>query len=206
MSEKIYLTPWQKVVRGVDGNTVEPLRSTDVAQFYWCSEINVSEISEAYFDGKHANTFMENVGPALLKGKTCLECQGPIHVFSRQDAINSVGRSRRRCRTCANRIAEYSQAEFRERRQKEDQRIRELKFMPYSEYLKTPEWQQTRQSALRRARFMCQTCSAGGTLHVHHRTYARRGTEYSSDVIVLCADCHETFHERRQLAEGGRAA
>jgi hypothetical protein len=41
-------------------------------------------------------------------------------------------------------------------------------------------------------------------LNVHHRDYSRRGEERAADVIVLCHTCHETFHDRRDLAAGQR--
>lgn len=73
--------------------------------------------------------------------------------------------------------------------------IARLRTMPYAEYLKTDHWQNMRRKMLKRAGFSCQLCNASGvSLHVHHRTYERRGQEAYSDLIVLCADCHETFH------------
>jgi len=73
-------------------------------------------------------------------------------------------------------------------------RIAELRSMPYSEYLRTPEWTETRKAALRRAGYACQVCSAKLDLNVHHRTYERRGNEAAADLIVLCRQCHATFH------------
>lgn len=74
-----------------------------------------------------------------------------------------------------------------------------LVFMPYKEYLRTDHWQGVRRAALERADHKCQTCSASKNLHVHHRTYDRRGYEEPGDVTVLCADCHKTFHQHRRL-------
>jgi hypothetical protein len=79
-------------------------------------------------------------------------------------------------------------------------RLETLNRMPYDEYLQTPEWKDVRRFALHRAGNRCQNCNARGRLHVHHRTYERRGHEDLSDVIVLCADCHRAFHENRRLA------
>ncbi len=69
-----------------------------------------------------------------------------------------------------------------------------LRSMPYRDYLQTPEWAERRRGALRRADHACQTCGAGGRLHVHHRTYERRGEEPPDDLIVLCEDCHLAVH------------
>jgi hypothetical protein len=77
--------------------------------------------------------------------------------------------------------------------------------MAYPDYLQTADWKIRREGALKRARFSCQVCSGKGELHVHHRTYLRRGNEAESDLIVLCASCHKLFHENGTLAQGGRA-
>jgi hypothetical protein len=68
--------------------------------------------------------------------------------------------------------------------------------MPYSRYLNTPHWRDFSAQAKRDARGRCRLCNADGELHVHHRTYERRGFENKDDVIVLCADCHGKFHDK----------
>jgi 5-methylcytosine-specific restriction endonuclease McrA len=85
-----------------------------------------------------------------------------------------------------------------------DQPPRPAPDMSYREYLQTDHWRETRQRALKRAGFSCQVCSAKGELHVHHRTYVRRGHELDSDLIVLCAGCHEIFHANGKLAGSRR--
>jgi 5-methylcytosine-specific restriction endonuclease McrA len=77
--------------------------------------------------------------------------------------------------------------------------------MSYQDYLQTADWKIRREGALKKARFSCQVCSGKGDLHVHHRTYLRRGNEVEGDLIVLCASCHKLFHDNGKLAEGGRA-
>jgi 5-methylcytosine-specific restriction endonuclease McrA len=84
-----------------------------------------------------------------------------------------------------------------------NEELRRLRSMPYAEYLKTEHWQEVRKAAIKRAKFRCQTCNANKPLQVHHRTYERRGQEYSTDVIALCADCHKTFHENGKIAQRG---
>jgi hypothetical protein len=72
-----------------------------------------------------------------------------------------------------------------------------LQTMSYAEYLRTPEWDEKRRAAYRKADYRCQLCDASGTeLHAHHRSYARRAREREEgDLIVLCANCHKRVHE-----------
>lgn len=72
--------------------------------------------------------------------------------------------------------------------------------MDYSLYLRTDHWQAVRKAAHERAGGRCQVCNSDAALHVHHRTYQRRGRELPEDVIVLCANCHKLFHDNRRLA------
>jgi len=80
------------------------------------------------------------------------------------------------------------------------ERLLELRAMPYEEYLQTPHWKHRREDRLRAAGHKCQLCNRGsGTLNVHHRTYERLGEELDGDLIVLCRTCHSTFHEHHRL-------
>lgn len=77
--------------------------------------------------------------------------------------------------------------------------LHELKTMPYVDYLRSDHWKRTRKDALERVNYRCQLCNKEGSLHVHHRTYERRGEERPEDLTVLCADCHKMFHDNRRL-------
>lgn len=79
-------------------------------------------------------------------------------------------------------------------------RRRILRAMPYAEYLQTDHWKIVRADALVRAGERCQLCNSKTKLNVHHRTYTNRGNEQPGDLIVLCNDCHTTFHENGRLA------
>ena len=79
-------------------------------------------------------------------------------------------------------------------------RLEELQTMPYRLYLRTPEWRETRLAALIRAGHACHlNRSHTERLEVHHNTYERRGRERPQDLVVLCRECHELFHERLNL-------
>lgn len=79
--------------------------------------------------------------------------------------------------------------------------IKDLRTMPYPDYLKTQHWQSQRQIALQRAMRRCQVCNSTRQLEVHHRTYERKGCELPEDTTVLCKSCHSLFHEHRQLSK-----
>lgn len=82
-----------------------------------------------------------------------------------------------------------------------DERLAQLRSMPYSDYLKSPEWLRRRQVALKVMDYRCQLCNSAESLQVHHRDYSRLGCERMTDLIILCTECHTLFHERRQLVK-----
>ncbi len=78
---------------------------------------------------------------------------------------------------------------------------KELRALPYGEYLQTPHWKRKREDKLRAVGRRCQVCNHGpDTLEVHHRTYERLGQELDEDLTVLCRACHGTFHDHRGLS------
>lgn len=70
------------------------------------------------------------------------------------------------------------------------------KNLNYEEYSKTEHWQHMREIAREHYGDCCCLCGSTVSLDVHHRTYDRRGRERLSDVILLCRDCHATYHKR----------
>jgi 5-methylcytosine-specific restriction endonuclease McrA len=61
----------------------------------------------------------------------------------------------------------------------------------YRDYLRSPEWKQTRAAALRQAHGVCERCVLPRYgLQVHHVSYDRLGHEEDEDLAVLCPDCH----------------
>lgn len=73
--------------------------------------------------------------------------------------------------------------------------------MSYSDFLSTPYWDGIRNYKLKRAKYCCQLCGNKGILNVHHKTYKNHGKEHlksvaDKDLIVLCKDCHEKFHDK----------
>jgi len=64
----------------------------------------------------------------------------------------------------------------------------------YLAYLKSPEWRQIRNAALKRAHFCCEICGSKRQLQVHHLNYEHLGHEWDSDLQVCCVGCHERAH------------
>lgn len=74
--------------------------------------------------------------------------------------------------------------------------------MNYREYLQSEHWQWVREWAKKRALYRCQLCNVSGdevVLDVHHRSYKRLWHEHPMDLIVLCRDCHDLFHQNTKV-------
>jgi hypothetical protein len=75
--------------------------------------------------------------------------------------------------------------------------------LTYQEYLASPAWKEKAEAEKERAGQRCQVCNMPRSktiLDTHHRTYERLGHEEPGDLIVLCRDCHQLFHENGRLA------
>jgi len=68
--------------------------------------------------------------------------------------------------------------------------------MDYQEYLKSEGWKAKRNMILNMWGNRCALCNEGGELHLHHRTYERKGNEDPYDLIPLCKTHHKMFHEQ----------
>ena len=79
------------------------------------------------------------------------------------------------------------------------QRLIELKRMPYADYLQTPEWTAKRELVLDRDSHCCHVCSSRESLNVHHLTYDRRGNEDLDDLVALCKTCHSCYHQSSMI-------
>lgn len=76
-----------------------------------------------------------------------------------------------------------------------------VRLLNYSDFLQTPYWKIVSKYKKSQNDFKCQLCNSGGTLNVHHKTYARHGYEHLTDVIkndliCLCENCHKKFHDK----------
>lgn len=88
-------------------------------------------------------------------------------------------------------------------------KMKELGFARYADYLKSQHWKELK------ARFwssklifkvngkaVCSCCRTKElNLQLHHRTYARLGREYLTDLTLLCDECHHLTHQFNKLEE-----
>lgn len=160
--------------------------------FYWTTNIKKSTIEILLRAPKGAHESFVDRMYRVYQVK-CKGCSEPILINSRTEYLSRY--SRDQCAKC--RDAQYKASSERLRIEYSDRSdaIQKLKTMPYKEYLQTPHWQALRLSMLKRAAYKCSLCGESKPLHVHHNTYVRRGEEKLSDLIVLCHECHESFHE-----------
>lgn len=64
----------------------------------------------------------------------------------------------------------------------------------YQEYLRSQQWATLRRLVLERAGGKCEGC--GRTAHnIHHMSYDHIYEEFLFELIALCRDCHERWHE-----------
>lgn len=74
-----------------------------------------------------------------------------------------------------------------------------IKYMNYSDFLLTPYWEIIAWETKRLSEFKCSLCnSKEKKLITHHKNYEHHGEEieyYKSDLICLCNDCHNKFHD-----------
>jgi len=186
---------------------------------YWhTNEIYPKEISQRILNTSVANMrdkFVKNGLPCAFK---CCKCDQPIEAEHRQQlsfhrrlahvhgftTMESKFEQSVMCLECAD---DYIKTTLLTKAREnydidspDKESTEQLKRMPYSKYLKSEHWQERRLRHLRSAGFRCQLCNDKDTsLHVHHRTYARKGCERYSDLIVLCEECHRLFHDRQNL-------
>ena len=174
---------------------------------YWLSpEINANELSQAILGCKNIHRFLRSISSATTN-IGCDRCGVSIEVTSRAQLSEQIKRAKGNhiywpegykaiCKTCEDEIMSVRREQWQEYERIRNARFLELKKMKYQDYLQTPEWKERRQKHLKSAGFRCQICnSSEQPLDVHHRTYERRGNEYYKDLIVLCRNCHSTFHE-----------
>ena len=78
-----------------------------------------------------------------------------------------------------------------------DEIANHIKSLDYYDFLETPYWKAIAEYTKLKASFRCKICNCNHSLATHHRTYENHGYELQKmdDLVVLCKDCHEKFHD-----------
>lgn len=192
-------------------DSIKSMQPPDVADIYWALTysgiLSAKSIREA--SPLDHNQFNESIANVKFYIR-CWQCKtehgfGFRSITSLKEYKAGSNSDRFLCQQCADlrkRTDVASRANYKQQVEARDAEIQRLKAMPYPEYLQTEHWKEFARLARRKARFHCQLCNSDKQpLHVHHRTYQRRGCEELGDVIVLCEVCHDTFHDRRSLSK-----
>lgn len=65
----------------------------------------------------------------------------------------------------------------------------------YATYIKSRAWRLKRLEVLRRCNGVCEKCGLWPATNVHHKSYEHLGDELPEELIGVCLDCHQSFHE-----------
>lgn len=65
----------------------------------------------------------------------------------------------------------------------------------YAAYLKSSTWKERRTRYFKAHERKCRRCYRKKNIHLHHGTYENLGNELDSDLIPLCARCHNYIHK-----------
>lgn len=176
------------------------LSDAEIAEIYWRFEsVPVSALGAV-------REVQRIAGEHSYWSWRCTGCGNEVFITSRTDKKNREKESNRElpfywlCRSCQYAADVDRSASWRAATLERQRRENDLRTMSYKQYLLTPEWQERRKAALKRAGYKCQVCNRSRTLHVHHRTYERRGVELARDLVVLCDECHALYHGKGLLA------
>jgi hypothetical protein len=135
----------------------------------------------------------------------CNKCSKPIKMLVRdRDDVNRYFCLYIACEACnaefnAEDLANYRKDLMEKEREEQAKKVAELRAMSYQDYLMTDHWKTVRELRLTIDGRRCRLCRSTERLQVHHSTYERRGCEEMDDLITLCGDCHQMFHEHGKL-------
>jgi len=71
----------------------------------------------------------------------------------------------------------------------------------YQSFLGSDHWRELREAKILDSDGKCEKCGRRSQLHVHHKTYERRGRERLDDLQVLCENCHYGVHTVELLSK-----
>lgn len=66
----------------------------------------------------------------------------------------------------------------------------------YADYLKSEQWAIRRARVMERAGHRCEGCRERNAIDVHHLTYDHVTQEFLFELVALCRQCHERYHDQ----------
>jgi len=214
LSDRLEREKHQAVVTA--GRFGEPGHRAALASvLYWhAPDVPVWIIGESLsLEPERVRSLAEDNPTAIVR---CLDCDQPIRPQGRhhfQEMLNAAEEFNKdpqllrsylytglHCEDCTLEREDRWGEEWARQERECQERLLELRTMPYEEYLRTPEWRRRKERKLDQADHRCQFCNRHQRfLNVHHRTYENLGEELDGDLIVLSRACHSTFHKHRRL-------
>ena len=125
----------------------------------------------------------------------CKKCNKFIQIKTRNDCDFEFFKKNKICLTCWDIKTEQCKNEQKLNAINQLKTFNKLKWMSYTEYLKSNHWINLRNRFLKYSNNKCGICQSQQKLQVHHRTYKNKGCEEYKDLIVLCKKCHELYHK-----------
>jgi hypothetical protein len=71
----------------------------------------------------------------------------------------------------------------------------------YRQHLASPKWHALREKVMKRCSRTCEGCGSRPAVDVHHLTYRHFMAEFLFELVGLCKECHERWHQHDENDE-----
>lgn len=143
-----------------------------------------------------------NDGGATCYKRFCRDCGTMVSEFLKHEDAQRGGYNLDLTRDA---MASRSRGYYRERQEALDrivnsaaERMQPVNRSSRGDYFRTAEWKAKRRLIMRRAANTCEGCLIVPADDVHHVTEEHFGNEFAFELLALCRDCHERFHNSRK--------
>jgi 5-methylcytosine-specific restriction endonuclease McrA len=65
----------------------------------------------------------------------------------------------------------------------------------YNIHMRSPRWAELRSLVMERCGGLCEGCRKRKAVQVHHLTYRDMGNEFLWQLVGICLECHNRFHD-----------
>lgn len=139
-------------------------------------------------------------GGLIQYAHQCLRCGAARSTPLKASEIENIDRLRDWDDALAENFGNHINLETQAERAKERQAF----FAEHDKYLATQAWRTRRRLVMARARNMCEGCGIKDATQVHHLSYEHWKEEFLWELVAVCDECHERFHESREAARAER--